>query len=69
MIARAEAFQAAVMLLRDLAPYEQCRNIVQMVYDGSLTQQQGKDLLSALVEYEIDASAQRHRSEGGRERF
>jgi hypothetical protein len=69
MIGQAEAFRAAVMLLRDLAPYEQCRNIVQMVYDGSLTQQQGKDLLSALVDHEIDASAQRHRSEVARERF
>ena len=58
MIARAEAFQAAVMLLRDLAPYDQCRHIVQMVYDGSLTHQQGKDLLSALVDRESDASTQ-----------
>jgi hypothetical protein len=58
MTARAEAFQAAVVLLRDLAPYDQCRHIVQMVYDGSLTHQQGKDLLSALVDHEIDASAE-----------
>ena len=28
--------------------------IVQMTFDGSLTQQQGKDLLSALVDYEIE---------------
>ena len=54
MIARADAFQAAVTLLRDLAPYDQCRLIVQMTFDGSLTQQQGKDLLSALVDYEIE---------------
>ena len=59
MIARAEAFQAAVTLLRDLAPYEQSRQIVQMVYDGSLTQQQGQDLMSALVDYEIDPSGAR----------
>jgi len=59
MIARAEAFQAAVTLLRDLAPYEQSRQIVQMVYDGSLTQQQGQDLMSALVDYEIDRSGAR----------
>ncbi len=60
--AQTQAFEAAVTLLRDLAPYEQCRQIVQMVYDGSLTHQQGKDLLSALVDHEIeiDASAQRH---------
>jgi hypothetical protein len=56
--AQAEAFQAAVTLLRDLAPYDQCRLIVQMTFDGSLTQQQGRDLLSALVEYEIEASVQ-----------
>ena len=59
MNARADAFQAAVTLLRDLAPYDQCRLIVQMTFDGSLTQQQGKDLLSALVDYEIEASVQR----------
>jgi len=57
---RADAFQAAVTLLRDLAPYDQCRLIVQMTFDGSLAQQQGKDLLSALVDYEIEASVQRH---------
>ena len=60
MIAQAQAYQAAVILLRDLAPYEQCRHIVQMVYDGSLTHEQGKELLYALVDDEIDASAQRH---------
>jgi hypothetical protein len=58
--ARADALQAAVTLLRDLAPYDQCRLIVQMTFDGSLTQQQGKDLLSALVDYEIEESVQRH---------
>ena len=62
MIERADAIQAAVTLLRDLAPYDQCRHIVQMVYDGSLTDQQGKALLYALVDDEIDAPAQRHRS-------
>jgi hypothetical protein len=61
MIERAEAIQAAVTLLRDLAPYDQCRHIVQMVYDGSLTDQQGKDLLYALVDDEIDAPAQRYK--------
>ena len=60
MNARAQEFQAAVTLLRDLAPYDQARTIVQMVYDGSLTQQQGKDLLSALIAYEIEAPVQRH---------
>ena len=60
MVARAEPYKAAVMLLRDLAPYDQCRHIVQMVYDGSLTHDDGKELLYALVDYEIDASAQRH---------
>jgi hypothetical protein len=56
MSAQPDAFQAAVMLLRDLAPYDQCRHIVQMVWDGSLTQQQGKDLLAALVDHEIDTA-------------
>jgi hypothetical protein len=65
MIERAEAFQAAVTLLRDLAPYDQCRHIVQMVYEGSLTHEQGKDLLYALVDLELDAPAQYHGSEGG----
>ena len=65
MIERAEALQAAVTLLRDLAPYDQCRYIVQMVYDGSLTHEQGKDLLYALVDHEMDAPAQRQRSKGG----
>ena len=62
MNARADAFQAAVRLLRDLAPYDQCRLIVQMTFDGSLTQQQGKDLLSALVDYEIGESVQLDRA-------
>ena len=65
MIERAEVFQAAVTLLCDLAPYDQCRHVVQMVYEGSLTHEQGKDLLYALVDHEIDVSAQRHRSNGG----
>jgi hypothetical protein len=65
MIQRAEAFRAAVTLLRDLPPYDQCRHIVQMVYDGCLTHEQGKDLLYALVDYEIDAPARRHRSKAG----
>jgi hypothetical protein len=47
MVARAEAYQAAVTLLNDLAPYEQCRHIVQMVYDGALTHEQGLELLHA----------------------
>jgi hypothetical protein len=55
MMRRAEAFQNAVALLRDLAPYDQCRGIVQMVYDGSLTHQEGKELLHALVDAEMDA--------------
>ena len=66
MIERTEAFQAAVTLLRDLAPYDQCRHIVQMVYDGSLTHEQGKDLLYALVDDEIDAPARLRRATGGR---
>ena len=56
MVARVEAYQAAVTLLHDLPPYEQCRSIVQMVYDGSLTQEQGLQLLYLLVDHEIDAS-------------
>jgi hypothetical protein len=64
MIERAKAFQAAVTLLRDLAPYDQCRHVAMMVYDGSLTHEQGKDLLYALVDDEIDAFAQRRRSKG-----
>jgi len=36
-----------------MPPYEQCRHIVWMVYDGSLTHEQGKELLYALVDYEI----------------
>ena len=57
MIERAEVFRAAVTLLRDLAPYDQCRHVVQMVYDGSLTHEQGKELLYALVDDEIDMPA------------
>ena len=53
MTARAEVFKAAVILLHDMAPYEQCRHIAQMVYDGTLTHEQGKELLYALVDYEI----------------
>ena len=60
MNARADAFQAAVALLCDLPPYDRCRLIVQMTFDGSLTQQQGNDLLSALIDYEIEESVQRH---------
>ena len=60
MIVQAERYRAAVTLLRDLAPYDQCRHIVQMVYDGSLTHEQGRELLYALVDYEIEAPAQRH---------
>jgi hypothetical protein len=66
MIERTEAFQAAVTLLRDLAPYDQCRHVVQMVYDGSLTHAQGKDLLYALVDDEIDTPARLRRATGGR---
>jgi hypothetical protein len=64
MVAQAEKFKDAVALLRDLAPYDQCRHIVKMVYDGSLTHEQGKDLLYALVDYEIDAPNQRQGSIG-----
>ena len=53
MRARAEMYQVAIALLRDLPPYEQCHHVVQMVYDGSLTHLQGKELLYALVDYEI----------------
>ena len=53
MNARADVFKAAVILLYDMAPYEQCRHIAQMVYDGTLTHEQGKELLHALVDYEI----------------
>ena len=53
MAARAEAFKAAIILLHDMPPYEQCREIAQMVYDGTLTHDQGKELLYALVDYEI----------------
>jgi hypothetical protein len=60
MNARADAFQVAVALLCDLPTYDRCRLIVQMTFDGSLTQQQGKDLLSALIDYEIEESVQRH---------
>jgi len=63
MIARAEKYQAAVALLRDLAPYEQCRHIVQMVYDGGLTHEEGLQLLYTLVGHEIDPSV--HWSKGG----
>jgi hypothetical protein len=59
MTAQAGALQAAVLLLRDLAPYEQCRQVVQMVWDGSLTHEQGKELMYALVDDEI-ASPRRH---------
>ena len=53
MAARAEAFKAAIILLHDMPPYEQCSEIAQMVYDGTLTHEQGKELLYALVDYEI----------------
>ena len=53
MNARAEVFKAAVILLHDMPPYDQCRHIAQMVYDGTLTHEQGKELLYALVDYEI----------------
>ena len=53
MTARAEVFKATVFLPRDMAPYDQCRLIAQMVYDGTLTHEQGKELLYALVDYEI----------------
>jgi hypothetical protein len=56
MIAQADVYQAAVKLLHDLPPYEQCRHIVQMVHDGSLSHEQGLQLLYLLVDYESDAS-------------
>lgn len=55
MIAQAN-YEAAVKLLTDLPPYEQCRHIVQMVYDGTLTHEEGLQLLHMLVEYEMDAA-------------
>ena len=60
MVARVEAYQAAVTLLNELPPYEQCRHIVQMVYDGTLSHEQGLELLYMLVDDEIGATAQRH---------
>ena len=60
MATRVEAYQAAVMLLRDLPPHEQCRHVVQMVYDGSLTHMQGKELLYMLVDYETEAATRPH---------
>jgi len=60
MIARAKAHQAAVTLLHDLPPYDQCRHIVQMVHDGSLTHEDGLELLYMLVDREIDAPTHRH---------
>ena len=60
MATQAELYRNAIVLLHALPPYEQCRGIVQMVYDGTLTHQQGKELLYALVEHETDASGQRH---------
>ena len=57
MIAQAEVFKVAVTLLRDLSPYEQCRHIVQMVYDGTFdASSRCKELLYRLVDSEIDAS-------------
>lgn len=56
MIAQADVYQAAVKLLHDLPPYDQCRHIVQMVHDGSLSHEQGLQLLHVLVDYEMDAS-------------
>jgi hypothetical protein len=53
---RSEVYQAAVALMQDLAPYEQCRHIVQMVYDGSLTHEEGKELLYLLVDHEMERS-------------
>jgi hypothetical protein len=62
MIARAKAHQAAVTLLHDLPPYEQCREIVQMVHDGTLTHEQGLELLYMLVDDEVGVPAQRRGS-------
>ena len=56
MVARVEAYQAAVTLLNDLQPYEQCRHIVQMVYDGTLTHEQGLELMYMLVDHEIGST-------------
>jgi hypothetical protein len=53
MNARADVLKAAVILLHDMPPYDQCRHIAMMVHDGTLTHEQGKELLYALVEYEI----------------
>jgi hypothetical protein len=60
MATQAELYRNAIALLHTLPPYEQCRGIVQMVYDGTLTHQQGRELLYALVEHEIDTPVQRH---------
>jgi hypothetical protein len=55
MIGEAEKYQAAVKLLVDLPPYEKCRHLVQMVYDGTLTREQGLELLHRLVKQNADA--------------
>jgi len=56
MSAQQELYEAAIKILADLPPYEQCREIVQMVYDGSLTHEQALRLLHLLVEHEMDAA-------------
>lgn len=53
MVARADLFEGAVALLRDLPAYEQCRHIVQMEYDGHLTHAEGLQLLYLLVDEEM----------------
>jgi hypothetical protein len=63
MIARGEVYQVAAALLRDMAPPEQCRHIVRMVQDGTLTHEEGSQLLDTLVGCDIEPSV--HWSKGG----
>jgi hypothetical protein len=56
MIARGEVYQVAAALLRDMAPSEQCRRIEQMVQNGTLTHEEGSQLLDTLVGFDIDPS-------------
>ena len=52
MIARREAFELAVTALHGLPPNEECGQIVQMMFDGTLTHDRGKELRCVRVDRE-----------------
>jgi hypothetical protein len=50
--------EQAVSALQPLPRHEQCKVIAQMIFDGALTQAQGKDVLYELSAAELVASVQ-----------